>query len=138
MNLLDDGTRNCYAGLADVLVPAQSGMPSATEAGVPSTHIERALSFRPDLVDAFVEALSLVAHVEPVHGIDLLAAKHPEEFAALTLLTTGAYYLSEDVRSKLLLASGQPKPVHEDLDEYVDLLEKVVERGQLFRPTTAV
>jgi hypothetical protein len=67
--------------------------------------------------------------------VEILAAKHPDEFSALTLLTTGAYHLSAEVRQLLNLASGQPRQAHDDTDQDIDMLEQVVERGPLHRNT---
>jgi len=43
-----------YSALANELIPAAEGMPSASEADVPTTWINTALGYRPDLVEAFL------------------------------------------------------------------------------------
>ena len=39
------------AQLADILIPAGEGRPSASDAGVAGDGLDRVLSFRPDLAD---------------------------------------------------------------------------------------
>jgi hypothetical protein len=125
--------RRCYTRLVDVLIPATDGMPRASEVGVPGTLIDKALIYRPDLAAAFEEALALADGLEAGEAVEILAAKHADEFAALTLLTTGAYYLSTEVRQLLGLGAGQPRQVHDDTETYVEMLQQVVERGPVFR-----
>jgi hypothetical protein len=47
-------------------------------------------------------------------------------------MTAGAYFLSGEVRQRLNL-SGKQRPVHDDTDQYIDMLERVVDRGPMFR-----
>jgi hypothetical protein len=125
--------RQLYAGLVDVLVPETDDMPSASAVDVPGSLIDKALFFRPDLARAFDEALVLADGLEPKDAVELLSAKHPAEFGALTLLTTGAYYLSAEVRGLLKLGTGKPRQVQDDTDTYIAMLESVVDRGPIFR-----
>ena len=129
----DDSWRSCFSALADTLVPAGSEMPSATDVDVAGTLIERALAFRQDLAAAFESAVDRCRDRPAYEAIDDLARLHPDEFAALSLLTAGAYYLSPMVRARLGYHGGQPRPAHDDVATYVDMLESVVERGPLYR-----
>lgn len=135
MSELDDDQRKVFTGLADILVPADSGMPVASDVDVPGALIDKALRFRPDLIPPFLRALALADDMDALQAVEMLAAGHPDEFGALTLLTTGAYYLSGEVRQRLNLNTGVPRPVHDDTDQYIDMLERVVERGPIFRST---
>ncbi len=131
---LSTHARATYAGLADELVPAGHRLPSASGAGVPEALIDQVLSYRPDLRPAFDAALDLAAGIEPAEeALDTLADQHPVEFAALTTLTSGAYFLSPEVRALLGYRGGEPRPVHDDVATYVDMLEAVVDRGPLHR-----
>ncbi|BBZ78663.1 hypothetical protein MANY_40000 [Mycolicibacterium anyangense] len=120
--------RGAYARLADVLIPPTETMPSATQAGVVDTLIDQVLRYRPDLVDDFAAAVEVCAGREPEAALDELAAGHQRAFAALTLLTAGAYALSPVVH-RALNYTPPPRSVVDDLDGYVDLLAAVVERG---------
>ena len=119
--------RRTYAGLADVLIPTAPPLPNATGASVADHLIDRTLAYRPDLVNAFRSALDVAEGMDALTAIDLLSNKHPQKFSALSLLTAGAYYLNDDVRGLVGLGSGRPHPVHDDTDEYVDMLANVVE-----------
>ncbi|MDQ1105456.1 hypothetical protein [Nocardioides zeae] len=135
MSTLSTYQRDTFARLADVLIPATGSLPTATGAGTQDGLIDDALSYRPDLAEAFTRALELTVDTEATVAVELLASSHPEEFFALTLLTTGAYYLSPTVRETLKYHQGTPRPVHDDVETYVDMLESVVERGPLYRAT---
>lgn len=120
--------RGVYGRLADVLIPATDTMPSATQAGVVDTLIDQVLRYRPDLVDDFAAAVELGTGREPEAALDDLAAWHHRAFAALILLTAGAYALSPAVR-RALNYTPPPRSVVDDLDSYTDMLAAVVERG---------
>ena len=47
----DSEERAVLAGLADVLIPAGEGFPSASDAGVAREGLDQVLAFRPDLAD---------------------------------------------------------------------------------------
>ncbi|MGV9633090.1 hypothetical protein ACWDO0_02800 [Nocardia rhamnosiphila] len=133
VDLFTDSARQVYAALADILIPAERGMPSATAAHVPDLLIDRVLEYRPDLAGAFADALAYSRFRDPGTAVEELAQRRSESFQALALLTAGAYFLSSEVRQRLNLTSGPPRPVHDDTDEYVGMLERVVERGSIYR-----
>jgi hypothetical protein len=125
---LTDEQRGVFAAVADTLIPAGHGLPSATEVGVHTDLIDRVLGFRADLAGDFDAAVAACAGEAPESALDRLAQAHPEQFAVLTLLTAGAYILSDDVLAGLRYVAP-PVPVVDDLDSYVDMLADVVERG---------
>lgn len=125
---LDARQRAIFTALADKLIPDGAALPSATRAGVPSDAIDEVLRYRPDLAANFGDALRRCAGRDPESALDDLAANHPAQFTALTLLTAGAYVLSQQVLSALGL-SAPPQPVNDDTDTYIESLADVVERG---------
>jgi hypothetical protein len=131
--VLTDGHRKLYAVLADLLIPGQDGILSATQAEVHDAHIDQALTFRPDLINDFLHALHHAESLEPRVAIETLATQHNRAFHALTLLTAGAYFLNPQVRQNVYKGREAPKAATEDLDTYVDMLESVVGRGPIFR-----
>jgi hypothetical protein len=97
--------------LADQLIPGEDGMPSASEAGATGEWLERVLEARPDLR-------------EPVERLE------PD---AVATAVVAAYYFNPEVRERIgyrgQLAIPLGPPDHEDL------LESVVARGPVYRPT---
>lgn len=129
---LDAGRRSVLAAVADVLIPAAAPMPSASEAGVPDQLIDRVLGYRPDLVTPFTQALDACAGQDPATAIDTIASTSPEQFQALTLLISGAYFQSPATKAALDYEPA-PRTLRDDVDAYVDLLANVVERGFTIR-----
>lgn len=133
--MLTPAERLTFAGIADVLIPAAEGMPSASQAEVPDRYLDEALGYRPDLLDGLREALGAAGDLAPEDAVDLLNSEHIPAFEALGTLTAGAYFLNSDIRGLIGYPGQVPTPAKDDLDTYVDLLENVMERGQIYRET---
>lgn len=130
--MLEPTARETFAALADVLIPAEPPMPSASEAGVPGSLLDQVLGYRPDLAEPFRLGVESCIGQEPEAALDELATTHPDQFEALTLIASGAYFQSALVQ-KALNYEPAPRAVHDDVDTYVELLETVVERGFVIR-----
>lgn len=128
ISTLDSAARDSLAKLADTLIPGTDTFPAASAAGVCGELIDRVLRFRPDLSDDFHAALAHCSGKEPADAFDELVSTHPEQFDALSTLISGAYFQSPAVQTALNYQPA-PRPAHDDVDAYVDLLEQVVERG---------
>lgn len=133
---MDDEQRARFADLADVLIPEAEGMPSASQADVASHWIDVALSFRPDLHAAFLEALERAGGGDRTAVRDLIR-DHPAAFEALGTLTAGAYFLNPDVRVLIGYPGQTTAAFTDEVPLYVDLLEHVADRGFIYRPTPA-
>jgi choline dehydrogenase-like flavoprotein len=99
------------AALADALVPAADGMPSASEADATGKWTKRALEARPDLVPAFERALG-------AGDLQRLAGDDPEAFSALTDIVTGAYYMNVKVRKRIGYPGQKSNPPFPDEADY--------------------
>jgi hypothetical protein len=130
---LTDAQRQTFAAIADLLVPEAEGMPSASQASVPDRYLDEAVGYRPDLADGLQEALRIVDGLDAQEAIELLNASHILAFETLGTLLAGAYFLNPDVRQLIGYPGQVPTPAHEDLDSYADLLENVIDRGQVYR-----
>jgi choline dehydrogenase-like flavoprotein len=97
--------------LADALIPAADGMPSASEADATGKWTERALSARPDLAAAFERALA-AADVESLQKND------SEAFAALAEIVSGAYYMNVKVRKRIGYPGQKSNPPFPDEADY--------------------
>jgi hypothetical protein len=126
--------RERLGALADVLIPAAAGMPSATAAGVHREGLDRVLAARPDLEPALARALA-ASHGEPADALRRLERDDEAAFAALTLAVTGAYYTDPAVR-RLIGYPGQeyrPELVTAEPDWDEGALARVVARGAVYR-----
>ena len=133
MSALD---RERLGALADVLVPAAEGMPSATDAGVHREGLDRVLAARPDLEPLLARVLAGAAG-EPGDVLRRLQDEDAAGFAALTLAVTGAYYTDPSVR-RLIGYPGQryrPELVTRAPDWDEAALARVVARGAIYRST---
>ena len=129
---LDDDQRNVLAAVADLLIPSSAEMPSATDAGITENLIDLVMGFRPDLISAFLDALIECSGKDPSTALDDMAVKSPENFEALTLLTSAAYFQSQKVKAALNY-NPAPRTAIDDVDTYIDMLADVVERGFTIR-----
>ncbi len=87
--------------LADVLIPASGGMPSASEAGATGVWLDRVLSARPDLTDELGRIVASAAGQDPAAAVERLARERPGDLDTLLSALAGAYYMSDDVRGRL-------------------------------------
>jgi hypothetical protein len=124
--------RDVFTSLAETLIPATENMPSAGAAGVAGPLLDQVLGYRPDLVDAFVGALASCEGKDVESALDGLVSEHPDQFEALTVLAAGAYFLSPDVKAAMPYDAA-PRPARDDMNDYIDLLEHVVDRGFTIR-----
>jgi hypothetical protein len=124
--------------IADSLVPAAAGMPSASEAGANGRWLERVLAVRPDLAAELERIVAGLVGVPAQAALERLERSRPHDLETLVAAVAGAYYMSNVVRERL----GYPGQralelnVYSDLDAYIEegLLEPVLDRGATFRP----
>lgn len=133
--MLSPEQRERFASLADVLIPAAEGMPSASQADVPNRWLDDALGYRPDLVQGLEEALQAARDLPAEEAIEVLNRDHIPAFEALGTLAAGAYFLNPEIKQMI----GYPGQVStlpkDDTDTYFDLLEHVLDRGPIYRET---
>jgi hypothetical protein len=128
--------RTLLASLADVLIPAGVGMPSASEAGVDAAGLDAVLSARPDLIEGLSELLCQIDGQTPETAVVSLRSTNPSLFVLLGEVVAGAYFMNPQVRHTIEYHGQTPRPIdpHPDyLDN--DLLESVIRRGPIYRPT---
>jgi hypothetical protein len=147
MSTLSSGTetfveaeRERLAVLADMLIPRDGDIPSASEMDVHSLGVETVVALRPDLVDPVKTLLERIDGAMPANVADLMR-DHPVEFPALSELLASAYFLDARVserlgyRARKALKLGDLDAQDRDLE---DLTAAVIGRGQSnFRSTPA-
>ena len=132
----DADERAVLAALADILIPASEGFPSASEAGVAAEGLDQVLSFRPDLASGLKSLLASSRGRPPAEVVAELEKNDPAGFGLLTEIVPGAYFLNPQVRANLGYTGQGPKPIDPHPD-YLDhgLLQSVLDRGPIYRPT---
>lgn len=128
--------RETFAGLADVLLPGEEGMPSPSEIGVEGRWLDRALRARPDLEPELGRVLAAADGQDPAREIERLYRDDRAGFDVLALLASGAYFMSPKVRKRIGYP-GQPAnplyPDEADWDLRGAILEPVMRRGPIYR-----
>ena len=132
----DANERELVGKLADVLVPASEGFPSASDAGVTGAGLDQVLSFRPDLADGLKRLLVAARGRPAAEFVAELQRNDSMGFALLAEFVPGAYFLNPTVREKLGYAGQTPRPIDPHPD-YLDdgLLQSVIDRGPIYRST---
>jgi hypothetical protein len=132
----DPAQRAVLAGLADVLIPAGDGMPSASAAGVDEHGLDQVLAAVPSLAASLADVLSRAKGREPAEVIRSLARTDPSAYGVLTEVVTAAYFMNADVRKAVGYTGQGPSPLDPRVDYMEDgLLESVIKRGPIYRPT---
>ena len=128
--------RAVLAGLADVLIPAGDGMPSASAAAVAGRGLDEVLAAVPSLGASLADLLARAKGREPAVVVANLARTDPSAHGVLTEVVTAAYFMNPDVRQAVGYTGQGPSPLDPRVDYIEDgLLESVIKRGPIYRPT---
>jgi hypothetical protein len=131
---LDDGRWARFRSVADVLIPAAHGMPSAGEV-IDETRLAFVLGARPDLVEPLQAALRPELGDDPAARLAALAVE-PEALGALQLVVVGGYYTDKGVRDLIGYPGQLAKQVYAwKYPEYLEegLIDAVLRRGPIWR-----
>jgi hypothetical protein len=128
--------RELLGRLADVLIPAAPDMPSASAAGVAGQWLDKVLEARPDLAASLKDFLAKAGDQEPVVVVALLRSNDPAAFGILAEVAAGAYFMNPEVQRAIGYAGQIQRPIDPESDYLNDgLLESVIRRGPIYRPT---
>ena len=132
----DHEERTLLARLADVLIPAADGMPAASQADVAGQWLDAVLVARPDLGISLKEVLNKARHQSALMAITELRAHDHAAFEVLAEIVPAAYFMNPNVQQAIGYAGRQPRPM-DPRPDYLDdgLLESVIRRGPIYRPT---
>ena len=132
----DPAQRAVLAGLADVLIPAGDGMPSASAAGVAGQGLDQVLAAVPSLGASLADVLARAKGREAAEVVTSLARTDPAAYGILTEVVTAAYFMNPNVRQAVGYTGQGPTPLDPRVDYMEDgLLESVIKRGPIYRPT---
>jgi hypothetical protein len=131
---LDERERATFAAIADHLIPAVDGMPSAAEV-VDADRLAFVLRARPDLAEPLKASLRADLGEDVADRLTALADE-PTNLAALQLSIVGGYYTDRRVRELI----GYPGQIalelrSWELPAYIDegLIDAVLARGPVWR-----
>ena len=120
--------------LANVLIPAGEGFPSASEAGVAHDGLDQVLSFRPDFAGGLKRLIAAARGRSAVDFVAELQRDDPAGFSLLAEFVPGAYFLNARVRDKLGYAGQKARAIDPQPDHLEDgLLQSVIDRGPIYR-----
>jgi hypothetical protein len=138
---VSDTTRRDLETVGDYLIPEAHGMPAASAMDVGTTQLDTVLASRPDLVPLLERGLA-DADLDDVGGfVTALESEDPEAYGALTLAIVAGYYMHPEVHRLIGYAGQVPKDAQRMGEREIyqeglmDLAEKVLERGPIYRPT---
>lgn len=137
--MISSERRAQLGAIADELIPAGSGMPSASGAGVSGEFLDEVLAARPDLASPLDAAL---ATVDGLSAQDALASlrENADGWGVLTAVVPAAYFLNPAMRAAIGYPGLEARPIDPDAaPDYLEdgLLDSVVARGPVYRPTPA-
>jgi hypothetical protein len=128
--------RSLLAAMADVMIPAGDGMPSASHADVAGRWLDAVLTSRPDLETGLKNLLDRARLRDPHDLVAELRANDPALFGVLAEIVPAAYFTNPDVQRAIGYSGQNARPM-DPRPDYLDdgLLESVIRRGPIFRPT---
>jgi hypothetical protein len=128
--------RDLLARLADVLIPAGDGHPSASAADVAGAGLDQVLTTCPEVSAGLREVLTKAEGRTAAEAVAYFRANDPVAFGVLAEFAAGAYFMNPLVREAIGYGGQSPRAINPAPD-YLDLLESVVRRGPIYRPTPA-
>lgn len=141
----DQHDRDLLAALADVLIPAEEsadgarGMPSASQAGAARDGLDQVLAARPDLADGLRDLLARARGRAAAEVVAELREGDAAAFGVLAEVAAGAYFMNPEVQRGIGYTGQGPRPIDPRADYMEDgLLEAVIRRGPIYRPTPGV
>ena len=136
---LTDQERAALAAVADNLIPAAHGMPSAAEV-LTDDRLRFVLNARPDLLAPIRTALRADLGDEPGARVAALAANDPAALGALQLAIVAGYYTDKRVRELIGYPGQEAITIRSwEVPQYVEegLIDAVLARGPVWRdPST--
>lgn len=130
-----------FAAVADLLIPAAHGMPSAAHV-VREERLRFVLHARPDLIESVRSALRPELGDDPQTRLDRLGGDEPANLGALQLAIVAGYYTDSDVRERIGYPGQQALTLRSwEVPAYIDegLIDSVLARGPVWRdPATGV
>jgi hypothetical protein len=138
VSALDAGARDRLAALADALIPAGDGMPSASEVGVAGEWLDAVLAAEPGFGPALAALLAAADVADPAGELRRIESTDPGGWGTLTTVVAGAYFLNPAIAERIGYPGRRAIPVDADPNpDWLEdgLLDSVKSRGTIYRPT---
>jgi hypothetical protein len=138
MIAFDADARGRLAALADALIPAGDGMPSASEAGVAGEWLDAVLAAEPGFGPPLSAVLEQADVADPAGELRRIESTDPDGWGTLTTVVAGAYFLNPAIAERIGYPGRRAIPVDADPDpDWLEdgLLDSVKSRGTIYRPT---
>jgi hypothetical protein len=132
---LTEAERTVLAGVADHLIPAAHGMPSAAEV-LTDERLRFVLTARPDLLEPIRRALAAGLTGDPAERVSALALTDPAALGALQLAIVAGYYTDKRVRELIGYPGQEAITIRSwEVPSYVEdgLIDRVLARGPVWR-----
>jgi hypothetical protein len=136
--MISSAQRAVLADLADILIPAGHGLPSASQAAAANRGLDDVLVALPEVEAPLIALLDRLRGADPGVAMATLETEDPSGFDLLCTVVAGAYFLNPEVRQAIGYPGQQAVPiVPEDPPDYEQdgLLASVISRGPIYRPT---
>jgi len=127
--------RATLSAIADRLIPAAHGMPSAAEI-LTDDRLRFVLTARPDLLEPIRAALRPGLGDDPKARLDALGRDEPVALGALQLAIVAGYYTDKDVRERIGYPGQEAITIRTwELPPYIEegLIDAVIARGPTWR-----
>lgn len=135
LSSFDPAERATLLAMADHLIPAAHGMPSAAHV-VTDVRLRFVLTARPDLIEPIRVALRAELGDDPRARLDALGRDDPAALGALQLAIVAGYYTDRQVRELIGYPGQEALTVRSwELPAYLEegLIDAVLARGPLWR-----
>ena len=136
--VFDADARARLATLADALIPAGNGMPSASEAGVAGEWLDAVLTAEPGFAGPLAAVLEHADTADPAGALRKIETTDPGGWGTLTTVVAGAYFLNPEIAQRVGYPGRRAIPIDADAVpdwEQDGLLASVEARGPVYRPT---
>lgn len=139
MKPIDKTLRERLARVADGLIPKADGMPAPSSVDIGGRQLDVVIGSRPDLAGDLRGALEAADDVkDPIGWLEALRTEDTAGYEALVTVVVAGYYMHPEVKRLLGYPGQVPQQVSVDgFPDYIKagLLERVYERGPIYRPT---
>jgi len=126
--------RDRLGALARVMIPGGAGQPGAAELALHCAPVDEVLRIDPSRLAPLRAFLGLGGPIDSLSGIEALARRDPDGFAALSVVLANAYFMHADTRAAIGYPGQEARDSSVGLGEPdLALIDAVAQRRPIFR-----